>query len=79
MSLHPTEVPNHDRARDSLRHVQRRFPFIDRIFANASYQGPKMAKVVAAKRFWHLEIVKRADLLRFVDLPKRGIVERTFA
>jgi transposase len=45
----------------------------------AGYQGPKMAKVVAATGAWHLEIVKRSDLHRFVVLPKRWIVERTFA
>jgi transposase len=28
---------------------------------------------------WHLEIVKRTDLHRFKILPKRWIVERTFA
>ena len=28
---------------------------------------------------WKLEIVKRSDLHRFVALPKRWVVERTFA
>lgn len=40
------------------------FPFIERIFADAGYQGPKMAKVAAATGSWHLEIVKRSDLHR---------------
>ncbi|MDB5632865.1 MAG: hypothetical protein JWR49_1720, partial [Tardiphaga sp.] len=43
------------------------------------YQGPKMAKTVAATGCWKIEIVKRSDLHRFVVLPKRWIVERTFA
>ncbi len=38
-----------------------------------------MAKVVATTGAWHLEIVKRSDLPHFVALPKRWIVERTFA
>jgi transposase len=62
-----------------LQRARRRFPFIERIFADAAYQGPKMAKVAAATDSWHLEIVKRFDLHRFVVLPKRWIVERTFA
>ena len=43
------------------------------------YQGPKMAKVVAETGSWSLQIVKRSDVHRFVVLPKRWIVERTFA
>ncbi|MEH2474172.1 transposase [Nitrobacteraceae bacterium AZCC 2161] len=57
----------------------RRFPFVERIFADGGYQGPKMAKTVAATGCWKIEIVKRSDLHRFVVLPKRWIVERTFA
>ena len=38
-----------------------------------------MAKTIAATGCWKIEIVKRSDLHRFVVLPKRWIVERTFA
>ena len=38
-----------------------------------------MAKVVAKTGTWKLEIVKRTELHRFVVLPKRWVVERTFA
>jgi len=38
-----------------------------------------MAATVAATGCWRLEIVKRTDAPRFVVLPKRWIVERTFA
>jgi len=38
-----------------------------------------MAKVVADTGCWAIEIVKRSDLHKFVVLPKRWIVERTFA
>lgn len=38
-----------------------------------------MAGNVAATRCWNLEIVKRPDVARFEVLPKRWIVERTFA
>jgi transposase len=62
-----------------LRQARRSFPFIDRIYADGGYQGPKMAKAVANTGAWRLHIVKRSDLHRFVVLPKRWIVERTFA
>jgi transposase len=38
-----------------------------------------MAKLVAKTGFWTLQIVKSSDTHRFVVLPKRWIVERTFA
>ena len=59
--------------------ARRSFPFIERIFADAGYQGLKMAQVVADTGCWTLQIVKRSDAHCFVVLPKRWIVERTFA
>lgn len=38
-----------------------------------------MAKVVAETGSWVVEIVKRSEAHRFIVLPKRWIVERTFA
>ena len=38
-----------------------------------------MAGVVAETGDWLIEIVKRGEAHRFVVLPKRWIVERTFA
>lgn len=77
--VHPADVQDRDGARQVLRTARRLFPFIDRIFADAGYQGPKMAKAVADTGCWTIEIVKRSDAHRFVVLPKRWIVERTFA
>jgi hypothetical protein len=37
------------------------------------------ATVAAISREWEIEIVKRPHLRRFVVLPKRWVVERTFA
>ena len=55
------------------------FPSSSEIFADAGYQGPKMARTIAATGCWKIEIVKRSDAKRFVVLPKRWIVERTLA
>jgi len=79
VSVLPAKIQDRDGARDLLQRARRRLPFIERIFADAGYQGPKMAKVAAATGSWHLEIVKRSDLHRFVVLPKRWTVERTLA
>jgi transposase len=77
--VQPANVQDRDGARQVLRTARRLFPFIERIFADAGYQGPKMVKVVADTGCWTLQIVKRSDVHRFVVLPKRWIVERTFA
>lgn len=79
MSILPADIQDRDGARGLLRGVRRRFPFIERIFADAGYQGPKMAGAIAATGSWKIAIVKRSDMHRFVVLPKRWIVERTFA
>ena len=78
--VHPADVQDRDGARLVLdRRTRRLFPFIELIFADAGYQGPKMAKMVADTGYWTLQIVKRSDAHRFVALPKRWIVERAFA
>ena len=41
--------------------MRQRFPFIEKIFADAGYQGPKMANTVAATGKWQIAIVKRSD------------------
>ena len=77
--VHPADVQDRDGAQLLLRRSRRLFPFIEVIFADGGYRGPKMAAVVANTGAWKLEIVKRTDLHRFVVLPKRWVVERTFA
>jgi transposase len=77
--VHPADVQDRDGADELLRRSRRLFPFVDFIFADGGYQGPKMAAVAAKSGAWRLEIVKRTNLHRFVVLPKRWVVERSFA
>ncbi len=77
--VHPACVQDRDGAFDLLRRTRRLFPFIERIFADGGYQGSKMAAAVAKTGAWKLKIVKRTELHRFVVLPKRWVVERSFA
>ena len=58
MSILPANIQDRDGARALLAQARRRFPFIERIFADAGYQGPKMARTVAATGSWKIEIVK---------------------
>lgn len=57
------------------------FPFLLKLYADGGYQGPQfqgaVAKVLADLS---VEIVKRSDQAKgFVVIPKRWVVERTFA
>jgi transposase len=62
-----------------LRAARRLFPFVEVIFADGAYRGEATADVVAGIGRWRLEIVRRGDGPGFVPLPKRWLVERTFA
>ena len=77
--VHPASVQDRDGARRLLHIVARRFPSITKIFADAGYQGPRMAEVVRDTGSWQLEVVKRNESHKFVVLPMRWIVERTLA
>ena len=60
------------------RRTRRLVPFIERIFADAGYQGAKTAAAIAKTGSWKLEIVKRNELHTFAVLPKVWVVERSF-
>jgi transposase len=77
--VHSADIQDRDGAIVLLRQTRRSFPFIERIFADAGYQGEKTALAVAKTGTWKLEIVTRSELHRFVILPKRWVVERSFA
>jgi len=57
------------------------FPFLQKLFADGGYQGPQFQEALAkALPQLNVEIVKRSDRAKgFEVLPKRWLVERTFA
>lgn len=62
------------------RRTRRLFPFIERIYGDGGYQRPKAPKAAAETGCWTIEIVERSPAaVGFEVLPKRWIVERTFA
>jgi transposase len=80
VAVHAADVQDRDGAALVLnRYTRALFPFIERIFADAGYQGPRVAHAAASTGSWIVEIVKRNELHKFVVLPKRWIVERTLA
>ena len=57
------------------------FPFLLKLYADGGYQGPLFRTAVkTVMKQVNVEIVKRSDTAKgFVLLPKRWVVERTFA
>ena len=74
IEVHSASVQDRDGAALVLDRITHRFPFLERIFADGGYQGPRVA--AAAPR--PVEIIKRTDP-GFVVQPKRWVIERTFA
>ena len=79
--VHPADIQDRDGGVLVLSALFGMYPFPQKLFADGGYQGPVFQKALA-KALPHLKIaiVKRSDRAKgFVVLPKRWIVERTFA
>jgi len=75
--VHAADVQDRDGGEEVLMRMASWFGRLKTIFADGGYAG---AFVQEAKRLFGrtVEIVKRSDAGKFVVLPKRWIVERTF-
>ena len=79
--VHAANVQDRDGGVWLLATLFARYPFLMKLYADAGYQGAQFQRALKTvlKRVG-LEIVKRSDRAKgFVVLPKRWIVERTFA
>ena len=76
--VHAGDIQDREGGRCVLERLGRRFCRLRRIWADGGYAGAFVGW--AWEQYGRLvEIVKRSDVHRFVILPKRWIVERTFA
>ena len=79
--VHAADVQDRDGGALLMASLFGAFPFLLKLYADGGYQGPEFQS--AMKRILarvNVEIVKRSDQAKgFVVLPKRWIVERTFA
>ena len=77
--VHAADVQDRDGAKLVLRRLCGLYPRLKRIWADGGYAGKLIAWTLSMGG-WILDIVKRSDnVVGFVVLPKRWIVERTFA
>ena len=77
--VHPANIQDRDGAKLVINKLIGRFPRMRLVWADAGYAG-KLIEWVWALTGWALEIVKRPrDSHHFQVLPRRWVVERTFA
>ena len=70
---HPASIQDRDGAGPVLQASRRPFPFIRKVFADAGYQGPRVADATSIA----VEIVKRKpDQVGFAVQPRRWVVIR---
>jgi len=79
--VHAADIQDRDGGGQLMATLFGLYPFLLKLYADGGYQGPvfrRAARRVIAKL--NVEIVKRSDQAKgFVVLPKRWVVERTFA
>src|SRR6266705_2440559 len=78
--VHPADIQDRDGAPELLASVRYLFPWLRHVFADGAYAGEKLETALAGHGQWTLAIVKRSDQTKgFQVLPRRWVVERTFA
>ena len=78
--VHTADIQDRDGAPDLLLSIRARFPWLRHVFADGGYAGDKLETALQGRGDWTLEIIKRSDAAKgFKLLPRRWVVERTFA
>ena len=79
VAVHPADVPDRDGAKLVISELTGRFPRLSLIWADGGYAG-KLIEWVATLTGWTLALVRRpGNRHSFEVLPRRWVVERTFA
>ena len=80
LSVHAANIQDRHGAPELLDCAQKSWPTLTHIFADSGYGGPQLASIIQDIGTVALEIVKRPRAAkRFDVLPRRWVVERTFA
>lgn len=78
--VHAADIQDRDGAPELLAAIRHLFPWLRHVFADGGYAGGKLQTALAGLGQWTLQIVKRSDQANgFHVLPRRWVVERTFA
>ena len=80
LQVHAGDIQDRDGAVAVIESVRKLYPWLRHLFADGAYAGDKLAAALAPLGQWTIEIIKRSDTAQgFVLLPRRWVVERTFA
>ncbi|MDE2238807.1 MAG: IS5 family transposase [Rhodospirillales bacterium] len=78
--IHSADIQDRDGAPAVLKSIRRKYPRLRHVFADGGYAGPKLKGRLEKTGKWTMQIVKRSDTAEgFELLPRRWVVERTFA
>ena len=78
--VHPANVQDCHGAVPLLATLRRRFPKLNHILADRVYRGEQLLRAIAPFGQWTVEIIQRPPGVKgFQLLPRRWVVERTFA
>lgn len=78
--VHAADIQDRDGAPAVLKSILERWPWLRHVFADGGYAGPKLRGALQKMGKFTMEIVKRSDSAKgFEVLPRRWVVERTFA
>jgi len=80
LRVHPADIQDRDGAVEVLASIRTIYPWLRHVFADGGYAGDKLRDALASQGAWTLEIIRRSDVAKgFELLPRRWVVERTFA
>jgi transposase len=79
--VHAADIQDRDGGALVMATLFGMYPFLLKLYADGGYQGPQFQQAMTTIMAQvNVEIVKRSDQKKgFVVLPKRWVVERTFA
>lgn len=76
--IHEADIQDRDGAPIVFASIGHSFPQLRHVFADGGYAGDKLRNALAKMDKWTIEIIKRSAK-DFEVLPRRWVVERTFA
>jgi transposase len=78
--VHIASIQDRDGAVAVLASIRRLYPWLRHVFADGGYAGDKLRNALMGMGSWTVQIIKRSDTANgFEILPRRWVVERTFA
>ena len=80
LQVHAADIQDRDGAVSVVASIRSLYPWLRHLFADGGYAGDKLKDALTRFGKWTIEIIKRSEhSAGFEVLPRRWVVERTFA